>query len=344
MTDTQQKSSVVGLVIHGLLALYAAFLVVYLILRFSGLVDNNLMNFLHTFALYLFAVPLIGGLITVFTGNIRLLMIQFLLVLMGVFWLGARQAETFFVDPILAEDSIVLMTFNMYPDNEQFDSALETIIDYNADVVLLQEANGDLAPIVDAYEFSYVQQMATGYQHGIFSRYPLKDTGLVDLDGMENQRAELVLPDDSSIAVYNLHLYMPLNEDESAPLLLRYDETRRNQQISELLSMVNLEDMPVILGGDFNMSEYSPIYNDLDAVLRDTFRETNYVFGFTFPAGAFEELNLPLPLLLRLDYVWTSDTLPALQSGIGLNLGSDHLPLIVEIAIPTQRRVASIQD
>ena len=133
MTETQQRRSLIGAVFHGLLALYAVFLLVYLVLRFTGIIENNLLNFLHTFALYLFIVPLVGGIITVFTGNIRLLMIQFLLVLMGVFWLGARQAETFFVDPVLAEDSLVVLTFNMYPENEQFDVALQTILDYNAD-------------------------------------------------------------------------------------------------------------------------------------------------------------------------------------------------------------------
>ena len=341
VTVRTEQTSLVATIINTLLALYALFLTVYLVLRFVPVVDHNALNFLHTFALYLFFVPLVGAVIALFTRNRQLVLVQFLLVMIGVLWLGGRQVRPMLVDTLVADDVLSVLTFNVFPDNEQLDTALQTILEYNADIVLLQEARGDITPMLDAYEYSYLQVMDAGCEHGIFSRFPLKDSGLVDLAGMKNQRAEVLLPDDTNIALYNLHLYMPLNENEDQFLLLRYDETRRNQQIQELLDLVASETIPVIVGGDFNMSEYSLIYNDLNAVMRDAYRETNYTFGFTFPAGAFEELGDYLPPILRLDYLWTSDDLTPIRAALGTPLGSDHLPLIAEIALPKQLEVAA---
>lgn len=340
-TETTKKTSPFATLINTLIALYALFLTVYLVLRFVPIVEHNALNFLHTFALYLFFVPFVGAIIALFTHNRQLVLVQLVLLLIGGLWLGGRQVRPALVNTLVPEATLTILTFNVFPENEQLDTALQTILEYNADIVMLQEVRGDLTPMLDAYEYSHVQVMDSGYEHGIFSRYPLKDAGMVTLAEMDNQRAEVVLPDDTSIALYNLHLYMPLNEDESQFLLLRYDETRRNQQIDELVDLVEAETIPVIVGGDFNMSEYSPIYNDLNAVLRDAYRETNYAFGFTFPAGAFEEFGDYLPPILRLDYLWASDDLMPIRAALGTPLGSDHLPLIVELALPKLLEVAT---
>ena len=137
-----------------------------------------------------------------------------------------------------------------------------------------------------------------------------------------------------ALMLYNLHLQMPLNEDESQPLLLRYHETVRNQQIVELLSYITLEDLPVIAAGDFNMSEYSPVYNTLRAQLTDVYRSTSWGIGATWPAGESEELGDFLPRLFRLDYVWITPQIQAKNAAVATAPGSDHLPLLVELIVP----------
>ena len=84
------------------------------------------------------------------------------------------------------------------------------------------------------------------------------------------------------------------------------------------------------------MSEFSPIYQALDERFTDTYRAAAWGLGATWPGGNSEELAGNWPRLVRLDYVWLSDTLQPLRALVGLPLGSDHLPVIVEIDLPPQ--------
>jgi endonuclease/exonuclease/phosphatase (EEP) superfamily protein YafD len=129
---------------------------------------------------------------------------------------------------------------------------------------------------------------------------------------------------------------MPLNENEGDFLLSRYDESRRNQQIDELLRFVQGETLPILLAGDFNMSEWSPVYNQIDSFLDDAYRQSSWGIGATWPAGASEELPDFLPPLLRLDYFWHSAGIEPLSTTLGLPLGSDHLPIVLDFVLESE--------
>jgi endonuclease/exonuclease/phosphatase (EEP) superfamily protein YafD len=90
---------------------------------------------------------------------------------------------------------------------------------------------------------------------------------------------------------------------------------------------------PSLLVGDFNKTPFSLLYQRLRRHgLLDAFQEVGCGFGFTFPVfGRF--LRLPLPPLVRIDYIWHTPDLRAIRCRTGPDGGSDHLPLRAELEL-----------
>jgi endonuclease/exonuclease/phosphatase (EEP) superfamily protein YafD len=88
---------------------------------------------------------------------------------------------------------------------------------------------------------------------------------------------------------------------------------------------------PRIVAGDFNATPYNRWYGDLlDLGLTEVHDATGEPFATTWPNG-----RLPLPPV-RLDHVFTDDRLVPLRVHQGDGPGSDHRPVIVDLAAPTR--------
>ncbi len=101
----------------------------------------------------------------------------------------------------------------------------------------------------------------------------------------------------------------------------------------DLLAKRALASSPSLLVGDFNKTPFSLLYRRLRRHgLRDAFQEVGSGFGFTFPVfGRY--LGLPLPPLVRIDYVWHTPDLRAIRCRTAPDGGSDHLPLQAELEL-----------
>ena len=323
------RSSVFRSLLQGLLSAYALLMFVYLGLRWMIQPDWLLLGLLHTGSVYLYLPILIGSLVALLLRALRLSAIYLLLLVIGALWLFPRWM------PALTPDQeagipLRMVTFNVFPANPTLDQVQEWILAEDADLVLLQEVAAPLADLVETYPYQNSEYLGSG--NAVFSRLPILENEEFALAGVLQQRLMLDVAG-RNLVVYNVHLMMPLNTDESLPLLLRYDERVRNQQIRDLLGRVQQEVDPVIVSGDFNMSEYSPIYQTLSAVLSDAYRTVSWGMGHTWPGGASEELGDFLPPLFRLDYVWYRGAIRARTVQIGERLGSDHLPLSLEMVL-----------
>jgi endonuclease/exonuclease/phosphatase (EEP) superfamily protein YafD len=101
----------------------------------------------------------------------------------------------------------------------------------------------------------------------------------------------------------------------------------RARQMAQIKRLADLPD-PVLMMGDLNMTHWQQAYHELiDAGLLDAFAEAGHGSSLTFPTrrGA-----LPLLPLLRLDYIFHSTELTALDAWVGADGGSDHLPLFAQ--------------
>ena len=111
-----------------------------------------------------------------------------------------------------------------------------------------------------------------------------------------------------------------------------------DQQISGI-AVVATRGQPAVLLTDFNRVGWQAAYRQLrQSGLIDAFGTAGRGTGFTLPTRLSHLAyrghplgELPLPPLLRVDYVWHTAHFRALASWIGGNAGSDHLPVLAEL-------------
>ncbi len=335
--DNPQRTSPLRQLLVSLLALYGSLLALYWLLWLLVGDAVNLLALLHNLAPYYFAPVVVGLPLTLLLRARRTFFLYALLGLISFLWFGVLLLPK--SAPVAQSDNTLsLITFNAYPHNEQLPQAIDWLLAQNADIITMQEIGGDVSRLEAAYAHHIAQTYENG--HAIFSRYPITENSEVMLEDSPHQRVRLDV-NGQPLVLYNIHLYMPFREQteeaqNQRPLWLRYDPQRRNRQIRELLQYTASESAPLIIAGDFNMSEFSPIYQTLNERFTDSYRATTRGIGATWPGGNSEELIGNWPRLVRLDYVWLSNTLQPLRAIAGQPLGSDHLPLKVEIALPSR--------
>jgi len=122
-------------------------------------------------------------------------------------------------------------------------------------------------------------------------------------------------------------------------------------QIDRLAEIV-CEAAPGVLLGDFNMTVRHPSYTILTRLgLVDAYRSAAGRGGRTFPLrpGKMQNVNhgmswVPLPALTRVDYIWHTPELRAIDAWVNHGAGSDHRPVFARLAVPTPVTQSSSQD
>ena len=206
-----------------------------------------------------------------------------------------------------------------------------------AGIVGLQEVDSEQAEEIEhelAASFPYRALYGTGFSgRGLLSRYPIVDLEQLHLaDDRPDLLARLALPS-QELTVIVAHPPPPrmgLNGVTFDP------ETEA--QIDSLLALA-VEQGGTIILGDFNMTPRNPAYERLDSAgLVDAFKSAGAGSGATFPVrpGRMRSINhrmhwVPLPAVTRIDYIWHTPDIQAVDAWVGLNVGSDHLPVVARL-------------
>ncbi len=105
-----------------------------------------------------------------------------------------------------------------------------------------------------------------------------------------------------------------------------------HEDMLDLAAEAGAAELPCLLVGDLNTTDQSRAYDALArAGLVDTWAEAGQGWSPTFPvAGRY--LHLPVPPVVRIDYVWHSSELEACSYTAGPDAGSDHLPVQVSLS------------
>ena len=100
----------------------------------------------------------------------------------------------------------------------------------------------------------------------------------------------------------------------------------RSWQLDRILEVVEKENLPFLLVGDFNSSPYGWIYSKLNEKYTDVFQESTRGFGHTY--------HVELPLV-RIDYVFASSEWIAVSSNLAQesSVVSDHRPLVARVRL-----------
>jgi len=169
---------------------------------------------------------------------------------------------------------------------------------------------------------------------GFFSRYPILRYEAFRLAQGEGQWAQqLVLDvDGHPVNVLSVHPRSPpLRGFRPFGLPLGiptgFANQGRDADVRDLLSRLEQMDSPLVVIGDFNLTDQQSLYALLTRRLHDTHRECGWRTGFTFTR--FPRFGLPT---WRIDYVFHSPDLVALSTVVGDYGGADHRPVIARLA------------
>ena len=232
------------------------------------------------------------------------------------------------------ENTLTVLTHNLYFPRSDFTGSINVIKQSGADIVALQElsitaATQVQAALADDYPYLALHGERSGaLGQGLLSKYPIIEEDYYFDDFLAfsfgQQRAEIDF-NDETLVIYNVHLLHPL-------MGRSFDVTSRGMQVEDLLQRTAGETDPVIILGDFNMSDLSADYFRLTDAFRDTFRQGGNGFGWTHALGSS---RVQLPPLMRLDYIFTRGSgFHVLESWVSEdNGGSDHSPVITKLEI-----------
>ena len=312
--------------------LHAGVIVTYFVLRWTGGGDLWFVDALSYVLPWLFA-PLIVLLPAVLLHHSRLLLIlvatptALFLLTYGHLYLPRWPVRA-------AGPTFTVMAYNVLYRNANADGIAASIKAHAPDFFGLRELEQPMAQALesrfaDRYPYRRVEPGC-----GFFSRYPILRYEAFQLAQGEGQWAQqLVLDvDGHPVNVLNVHPRSPpLRGFRPFGLPLGiptgFANQGRDADVRDVLVRLEEVDSPLIVIGDFNLTDQQGLYISLTRHLRDAHRESGWGMGFTFTR--FPRLGLPL---WRIDYVFHSPDLVALSTAVGDCGGSDHRPVIARLA------------
>jgi endonuclease/exonuclease/phosphatase (EEP) superfamily protein YafD len=128
------------------------------------------------------------------------------------------------------------------------------------------------------------------------------------------------------ISLISLHLASPhaglttVSGDEGSRLTSNSE--RRWRESAALSDFASRLGNPVILAGDFNTTDDSPIFRENWGSFADAFSECGWGLGYTY---------LNMHTQIRIDHVLTGPGVRAVAFRVGPDVGSPHRPLIADL-------------
>ncbi len=172
----------------------------------------------------------------------------------------------------------------------------------------------------------------------LLSRYPIQASGFVpgtaeDAAGPRAIWADVAMPGGAAVRVVAAH---PPNAALWGGSQARvYDSRRRDveiQAIHAFLAPTLAQGGPLLLLGDFNVTEREPAYADLSAGLINAQQAAGRGWGRTWRP---DRVKRWVPPLIRIDYLLTSPTVRPLTVTVDCTLrGSDHCLVAGRFALP----------
>lgn len=221
-----------------------------------------------------------------------------------------------------------VLTANLYWNNANTVGIVGEIVEAKADIVVLVEYTPHWHKVVhDAIGANYPHQaievMEDMFGLAVYSRFPF--VGQVDLSvplgGASFPQARAVVDvNGAHVVLYGLHLMAPRNPGRLAA---------NRVMVADLVEHLDAERLPVMVVGDFN---FTPTSAQAAALRRIGFVEAHAGAGWgrgsTWSAWSYYRF---LPGV-RLDQVYVRGGLSSVDSRTGVGVGSDHRPVIVDLA------------
>jgi endonuclease/exonuclease/phosphatase (EEP) superfamily protein YafD len=230
-----------------------------------------------------------------------------------------------------APPTVRIFFANVAGDNTEYDALLQEIATANPDVVVLVEYTWGWhlafkrAPEIAPYIHGSGHLQSHIGSVNVFSRLPLKSEMQSWISGRAVHTIEIALGSET-LRIIGLHAPRPLGDP-------KYNY---RSYWHEVLPLLIAPQGPLAIVGDFNATQHSLIYQQLQAgSLRSAHDAVGRGYATTWPNGKF-----PLPPI-RIDQVFLSPEVECRSLKEGRGRGSDHKPLVVDIRIHRDRKAGS---
>lgn len=223
-------------------------------------------------------------------------------------------------------ESLVVLTWNLGLNTCDAALVAKEILRLEPDVVLFQEARDDRVEEI----VKVVGELFPYHEH-----FPCDLFSKAYLSRIEPLSAQLVTPEDTKNFV---ELLLPFDGSVLSITSMHTNKAFAFQGTRwfgyrQMLDQIRLSaSTPTsLVVGDFNLTERNAVYREICKTgLVDSYRERRSDPGFTFPAfGRYR--HIPLPPLLRIDYIWHTPDLRCVSIERTNSGDSDHLGLIARI-------------
>ena len=215
-----------------------------------------------------------------------------------------------------------VVTLNVWARNVQHERVVDFLRKTAADIVVLEEVYPAWVPHLKSLEPDWPHHTSltreVRYGMAIFSRWPLDhDRNEFLSDGVPVIAAR-VLVQETPLAIFGVHLSRPLTRRGSA---------RQTLQLAELPDLLKDKSLEQIILGDFNATPWSPRF--FDFLSQAGLADSRLGFGVhaSWPSG------LPAALRIPIDHCLVSKNIRVVRHELGPSVGSDHLPVIVDLEI-----------
>jgi endonuclease/exonuclease/phosphatase (EEP) superfamily protein YafD len=221
--------------------------------------------------------------------------------------------------------TLTVVSWNILDGRLRIQAAEELIANTDADVLLFQDIAPETLALIlervgDAYPYYAVQDVERR-DLATLSRLPF--VGDTDGDFAGRYLRTAIDWRGVPLVVYNVHLTSPTVADGS--ISTDYDFDSRQRELEGLLALAAGESSAVILGGDFNLTDWSAPYALLAAQYSDTQREVGFGLGLSrVITRRWEGVGI-----IRIDYLFHSAGLEAVEFYNNYSShGSDHFPIV----------------
>jgi len=233
-----------------------------------------------------------------------------------------------------------IMTCNVGNNRASPEKLIPVLRDSGSDLIAIQELSDQQAEAIKS-------KLASSYPHqavypggfagkALLSRFPIIDSKQLHFHEVRPDLKTIVQIRDTEISIIIAHPPPPRPHWRG----LKFDRQTWKQIRS--LAELAIEHQPAVLLGDFNLADWWGEYAYMRSLgLKDAFQVAGRDRGHTLPRriGPWKRLQslnrllsrLTFYPMLRVDYIWYTQPLHCLESWVGEDTGSDHLPVLAEL-------------
>lgn len=210
---------------------------------------------------------------------------------------------------------------NVLFKNKKYSQVISLVREEKPDIAVFIEVSKawakELTALKDLLPYAVVHQDSNKFGTAVYSRFPLKNVSIEEFQGPRKTVIGSIKYEGKNLLIMATHPHYPVRKKTF---------TERNMQLAAMADYLEKVNNPVVVMGDFNVTMWSPFYQRF--IEKTKLKNARSGFGVqpTWPS------LMPL-LAIPIDHCLVSPNIQVIKTRTGRNVGSDHLPIITDLAI-----------